>query len=72
MVEHAMEFDADKDGKLSKQELQKFAEAFAQMHPPGGPGGPGGPPRDGAGRGPEGGGNNLGEGQRPERPKRPE
>ncbi|MCA9010275.1 MAG: hypothetical protein KDB01_11040, partial [Planctomycetaceae bacterium] len=25
-VEHAMEFDADKDGKLDKSELMKFAE----------------------------------------------
>ena len=74
MVEHAMEFDADKDGKLSRDELKKFAEDFARHHagPPGGPGGEGG-----AGRGPNGpngpaGGGGSNEGQRSERPRRPE
>jgi len=58
-VEHAMEFDANKDGKLSKAELKKFAEEFVKHHPgPGGPDGPGGP-----------GPNN---GERPTRPQRPE
>ena len=61
MVAHAMEFDADKDGKLSKDELQKFAEDFAKRHA-----GPGGPPdHHGGGPGP-----NDGEGgQRPQRPE---
>lgn len=59
MVEHAMQFDANKDGKLSREELLKFAEDFVQNRP--GPGGPGGP----AGAGPN-------ESGRPERPKRPE
>ena len=39
MVEHAMEFDLDKDGKLSPSELAKFAEDFERHHR--GPGGPG-------------------------------
>ncbi|MES1213499.1 MAG: hypothetical protein ABUL64_02845 [Singulisphaera sp.] len=48
-VEHALQFDADKDGKLSADELKKMAEDLAR-HGPGGPGGPGdlgedGPPR---------------------------
>ncbi|TWT82587.1 hypothetical protein CA13_40500 [Planctomycetes bacterium CA13] len=30
-----MQFDADKDGKLSKEELLKFATEFAQRQPPG-------------------------------------
>ena len=40
MVDHAMEFDTDGDGKLSRSELTAFAEA---MPGPGGQGGPGGP-----------------------------
>ncbi len=67
-VEHAMEFDADGDGKLSRDELMKFAEEMPPPPPgaggPDGPGGPGGrggrpdePPRDG---------------DRPSRPRRPE
>ena len=43
-VEHALDFDADKDGKLSADELRKFAEEIAR-HRPGGPGGgPDAPP----------------------------
>ena len=38
-MERAMEFDADKDGKLSKEELTKLAEQMAA--------GRGGPPREG-------------------------
>ena len=57
MVEHAMEFDANQDGKLDKEELKKFAASFVERPRPegGGPGAgdPGGAPR-------------------PERPKRPE
>ncbi|TWU32192.1 hypothetical protein [Novipirellula artificiosorum] len=34
-VEHAMQFDADQDGKLSKVELLKFATEFAKHQPPG-------------------------------------
>ena len=70
-VRHAMEFDADGDGKLNREELLKFA---AQMPPPpqGGPGGPGagGP---GGGRGPRGGGPGAGGpgGGQPARPTRP-
>lgn len=61
MVEHAMEFDADHDGQLSKAELKKFAEDFAQQHGPGGrPGGD-----NGNGPGPNGD-------ERGERPQRPE
>lgn len=58
MVEHAMKFDADGDGKLDRGELTKFAEEFHAMRQrggPGGPGGAGGPPRQG-GRGPGRGG----------------
>lgn len=32
MQEHAMEFDADKDGKLSVSELQAFIADFAKVH----------------------------------------
>ena len=79
MLEHAFEFDADKDGKLSKDELQKFIDDFMKHIPgPGGPGGEGGPggggPRGGAGdsqNGPGGGRPGQG-GERPERPRRPE
>ena len=69
MIEHAMEFDADKDGKLSKDELRKFVEDFiANMPMPGGrgPGGPGGEGRPGGNRG------GRPEGERPARPQRPE
>jgi hypothetical protein len=65
MLTHALEFDADKDGKLSKEELEKFIADFVQRHP--GPGGAG------PGRRPEGGLNSAGgpqqrgpEGARPE------
>ena len=61
MVDHAMEFDADKDGKLDKSELLKFAE---QLGPP--PGGPGGGPHEQEG----GQGGSDGQ-QRPGRPSRP-
>ena len=66
MLSHAMEFDADKDGKLSKEELQKFIEDFAKMHPGPGGGRGDGPPRAGG----QGSGRN--ESDRPERPRRPE
>lgn len=46
MVEHAMEFDDNKDGRLSKDELMKFAIDFQEHHP-----GPEGPPRVGEGSG---------------------
>ena len=62
MVEHAMEFDADKDGKLSHDELAKFAEEFAKRHA--------GPPQCGEPGGPGGSGPN--ESNRSERPRRPE
>lgn len=76
-VEHAMEFDADKDGKLDKAELAKMAESMAQHR--GNAGGPGagrpgapeagGRPRGEPGKAPAGG---AADGQRPDRPKRPE
>ncbi|MEN9555469.1 MAG: hypothetical protein RLZZ232_1755, partial [Planctomycetota bacterium] len=38
MVDHAMEFDADKDGKLSREELLSFAREMPRpMGPPPGP-----------------------------------
>jgi hypothetical protein len=46
-VEHALQFDADKDGKLSADELKKMAEDLSRR----GPGGPGGPDDDGPPRG---------------------
>ena len=56
MVEHAMTFDADGDGKLDRAELTKFAEEIQAMRMRGGPGGPGGgrggKGGPGAGRGP--------------------
>lgn len=66
-VEHAMEFDADKDGKLSHDELAKFAQDMAQRRG-GGPGGPGGP---GDGR-PNGQGGPGGRSESRERPRRPD
>jgi hypothetical protein len=77
-VEHAMEFDADKDGKLSREELMKFAQQMPNHQGPGGPGSPGG--RGGRGQrpqGPSGAGPGRPEGPRegggpPERPRRPE
>ncbi len=82
MIEHAMTFDADGDGKLDRSELTKFAEELHAMRMRGGPNGPGG----GAGRGPGRGGpggpggpagpagrdNPADDGDRPERPSRPE
>ena len=63
MVEHAFEFDADGDDKLSREELMEFAMAM----PPPGPGGPGGPDRmhDGPPRDSQAGGQ-----RRPARPDR--
>ena len=54
----AMEFDADKDGKLDSSELKKFAESFGQRRGGGGP--------QGAGSG------NSSPSQNPDRPARPE
>lgn len=64
MIQDAFEFDANKDGQLSKSELQKFAETHAQR------GGPGGGP--GGGRGERGGPGGRDGGDRPTRPARPE
>ena len=66
-IEHAMEFDADGDGKLDRGELTKFAEEIHRMR--GGPGGSGGG-RGGPGGGPGGQGGPGGRGG--ERPQRPE
>ncbi|NDC53676.1 MAG: hypothetical protein EBZ74_05140 [Planctomycetia bacterium] len=86
-VEHAMSFDADADGKLDRAELTKFAEEMHAMRMRGGPGGegrgPGGQRRGpgGQGRGPGGpdgegdfrrGPPPGGDGERPQRPRRPE
>ncbi len=87
VVDRAMSFDADGDGKLDRSELGKFVEEMQAMRmrggpggpPPGGPDGPrGGGPRRGPGgdggfggddrRGPPPGG----DGERPQRPRRPE
>lgn len=59
-VEHALSFDADKDGKLSKEELRKLAEQVGRRR--GGEGRPDGGPRGGRGQG----------GDRPARPARPD
>lgn len=84
MVEHAMQFDADGDGKLSREELLKFATEITSRQMPGGmgrgrgqnpgnfggPGGPGfGPP---GGQGPRNGGRGNPGGGEPERPRRPD
>jgi hypothetical protein len=75
MVEHAMTFDADGDGKLDRAELTKFAEEMQARRMRGGPGGPGGEGRGGnagpgGGRGPgrRGPGGPAGDGERPPRP----
>ncbi len=60
MIQDAFEFDANKDGQLSKSDLQNFAESHAQR------GGPGG------GRGGRGGPGGRDGGDRPNRPARPE
>ncbi len=65
-IEHAMEFDADKDGKLSHDELAKFAQDMAQRRG-GGPGGGGGP-GEGRPNGPGGAGGRPDGGERPKRP----
>ena len=82
LVEHAMHFDADGDGKLDKAELTKFAQEFtSRMGRPGGEGGPrdeggpggegrldrGRPPGGGRPDGPDAPGGNQ-EGDRPRRP----
>ena len=79
-LERAMTFDADRDGKLDRNELLKFAEEMGRMRGgmgggPGGPGG-GGPGGPGGGEGgfrgrggPPGAGDG---GDRPQRPRRPE
>jgi hypothetical protein len=75
MLNHAMQFDSDKDGKLNKDELQKFIAAFVDRH--GNQGGPDGPrpngpppPRD-DGPGRDGGpGRDVGPGRDGGRPDR--
>ena len=70
LVEHAMNFDADGDGKLDKAELTKFAEEFtSRMGRPRGERGPEGERGPGGGRpgGPDAPGGNP-EGDRPQRP----
>ncbi len=75
LVEEAMHFDADGDGKLDKTELTKFATEFANRPRPNGGGGPSG---QGGGRGPGaggppggGGGRGAGGNQEGDRPRRP-
>jgi hypothetical protein len=63
----ALTFDADKDGKLSRSELEKLAEEMGRRGPPG-RGGPGG---RGFGRGGDGEGQG-GLGQRGQGRRRPE
>lgn len=63
-VEHAMEFDADKDGKLNHDELAKFAQDIIQRR-----GGPGGPGEGRPGAGP---GNPGGRSESSARPRRPD
>jgi hypothetical protein len=78
-VERVMEFDTDKDGKLNKDELKKYAEAMIAQRRGGGQGqgpgqGPGRggpesqnrPPRDNA-AGPER--TNSPDSERPKRPE---
>lgn len=82
MVEHAMTFDADGDGKLDRAELTKFAEELHSMRGRGGPGGPGGRPDGQGGRSDGPGGRRTGRGpgqgvpggggNGPERPRLPE
>jgi hypothetical protein len=77
-----MQFDADKDGKLDREELMKFAESMPMMRrgEGQGPGGPGfGGPRPEGARGFRPGGPDgdrprpeRPEGERPSRPERPE
>lgn len=57
-IEHVMEFDANKDGLMSREELMKFAEQGMRRGPGGQEGGRGGRPE--------------GEQGRPARPGRPE
>lgn len=70
-MEHAMTFDANKDGMLSQAELKKMAaaviEEMSRRGGPGGHGGPGqaGPGQGGPGRGQQRGGN-TGNRQRPD------
>ncbi|HEX3726490.1 MAG TPA: hypothetical protein VHV08_09625 [Pirellulales bacterium] len=64
LVDHAMRFDADHDGKLSRDELAKFAAEIGRGGPPGGPGG------GGIGPGPDPAGDTGG--ARPQRPRRPD
>lgn len=50
IVDHAMTFDSDGDGKLDRDEMRKFADSLVQRMrggPPGGPGGDRGPRPDG-------------------------
>lgn len=77
MLNHAMEFDADQDQKLSRDELKKFLDDFTKHHRgPGGPrsgAGPGGRgPRGDAGGSPNGFDRGIGGDERRERPRRPD
>ncbi|MFM8281943.1 MAG: hypothetical protein ACKOCW_00165 [Planctomycetaceae bacterium] len=85
LVERAMTFDADGDGKLDRTELAKFADDLMRMRaqfqgaggrfPERGNGPPGGGPRGDGFRPRDGAGEPGGQppqgGERPERPRRP-
>ncbi len=86
LVEHAMRFDTNGDGKLDRTELLNFAKDFVRHRTgrQGGRGGNGGPGQDGpgfggpggrggdGGQGPGGGPPNDDQSNRPQRPDRPE
>ncbi len=73
-IDHVMEFDANDDGLMSREELMSFVEKGMRSGGPGGPGREGGPGGDGGPRGPREGRpeGNRGDQERPARPARPD
>jgi hypothetical protein len=72
-VEHAMEFDADKDGKLDRDELLKLADDMGRRRAEAEAGGPperGGPPQRGSAEGGNAPNGPPRDGDRPARPRR--